>query len=49
MKSWVRVLMIMTGIMLMLILVMYTDPNSIREFIREKYPNKIWQMMPQAV
>jgi hypothetical protein len=29
--------MIVTGIMLMLILVMYTDPDSLREFIREKY------------
>lgn len=37
MKHWVRILMIVTGIMLMLILVIYTDPNSVRELIRAKY------------
>jgi hypothetical protein len=37
MKRWVRTLMIVTGIMLMLILVIYTDPNSIKEIISQKY------------
>ena len=37
MKHWVRILMIMTGIMLALVLVIYTDPKSVREFIRQKY------------
>jgi hypothetical protein len=37
MKHWVRILMIVTGIMLMIVVVVYTDPNSVREFIREKY------------
>jgi hypothetical protein len=37
MKHRIRILMIVTGIMLMLILVIYTDPNSVRELIREKY------------
>ena len=36
MKPWIRILMIVTGIMLMLILVTYTDPNSVKEFILEK-------------
>jgi hypothetical protein len=37
MKTWLRVLMIVAGIMIAVALVVYTDPSSLREFIRDKY------------
>jgi hypothetical protein len=36
MKPWVRTLMIVAGIMVMLILLIYTDPTSLREFVNEQ-------------
>lgn len=36
MRSWLRTLMIVAGIMIMLILLIYTDPSSLREFLNEK-------------
>lgn len=35
MKPWVRVLMMVAGIMVMLILIVYTDPASLRKVISE--------------
>ena len=37
MKPWLRIMMIVAGIMIALALVVYTDPSAIRVFIREKY------------
>ena len=37
MKAWLRVLMIVAGIMIAVALVTYTDPSSLKSFIREKY------------
>jgi len=36
MKPWARTLMIVAGIMVMLILLIYTDPSALREFLNEK-------------
>jgi hypothetical protein len=36
MKPWLRTLMIVAGIMVMLILIIYTDPKSLREFLNEQ-------------
>lgn len=36
MKPWVRTLMIVVGILVMLVLIIYTDPTSLREFFNEK-------------
>jgi hypothetical protein len=35
MKPWVRTLMIVAGIMVMLMLLVYTDPTSLRDLINE--------------
>lgn len=37
MKMRIRVVMIVAGIMIAIILVMYTDPSSIKSLIRERY------------
>jgi len=36
MKHWVRTVMIVAGIMVMLILLIYTDPTSLREFFNDQ-------------
>ena len=36
MRPWVRTVMIVVGIMVMLLLLVYTDPSSLRDFFDEK-------------